>query len=68
VGAGEQALTAGELLFDVGGGTLTRREHNLDRHWRNARTVANHNPRAWKAAAVGGWLVADEHPPANGLF
>ncbi len=68
VGAGEQALAAGELLFDVGGGTLTRREHNLDRHWRNARTVANHNPRGWKAAAVGGWLVADEPPPANGLF
>jgi alkylation response protein AidB-like acyl-CoA dehydrogenase len=68
VGAGEQALAAGELLFDVGGGTLTRREHNLDRHWRNARTVANHNPRGWKSAAVGGWLVADEPPPANGLF
>lgn len=67
-GAGEQALAAGELLFDVGGGTLTRREHNLDRHWRNARTVANHNPRGWKSAAVGGWLVADEPPPANGLF
>ncbi|PTT63775.1 acyl-CoA dehydrogenase [Arthrobacter sp. HMWF013] len=68
VGAGEQALAAGELLFDVGGGTLTRREHNLDRHWRNARTVANHNPRGWKSAVVGGWLVADEPPPANGLF
>ncbi len=68
VGAAEQALAAGELLFDVGGGTLTRREHNLDRHWRNARTVANHNPRSWKAAAVGAWLIADEPPPANGLF
>lgn len=68
VGTGEQALQAAEVLFDVGGGTLTRREHNLDRHWRNARTVANHNPRGWKTAAVGGWLVADEPPPANGLF
>ncbi|MFF1831408.1 acyl-CoA dehydrogenase [Paenarthrobacter sp. NPDC058040] len=68
VGAGEQALHAAEVLFDVGGGTLTRREHNLDRHWRNARTVANHNPRGWKTAAIGAWLVADEPPPANGLF
>ena len=68
VGAGEQALLAGELLFDVGGGTLTARDHGLDRHWRNARTVANHNPRGWKAAAVGAWLVAGEAPPANGLF
>jgi len=68
VGAGEQALAAGELLFDIGGGTLTRREHNLDRHWRNARTIANHNPRAWKTSAIGAWLLADEAPPANGLF
>lgn len=68
VGAGEQALAAAELLFDVGGGTLTRRDLGLDRHWRNARTVANHNPRGWKAAAIGAWLLAGETPPANGLF
>ncbi|GAA2985597.1 alkylation response protein AidB-like acyl-CoA dehydrogenase [Microbacterium terrae] len=68
VGAGEQALAAGEQIFDIGGGTITSREHNLDRHWRNARTVANHNPRGWKTAAIGGFLLADEIPPANGLF
>lgn len=68
IGAGEQALLAAELLFDVGGGTLTGRELGLDRHWRNARTVANHNPRGWKAAAIGAWLLAGEAPPANGLF
>lgn len=68
VGAGEQALRAAELLFDVGGGTLTGRELGLDRHWRNARTVANHNPRGWKSAAIGAWLLAGEAPPANGLF
>ncbi|MFT4259993.1 acyl-CoA dehydrogenase [Microbacterium sp.] len=68
IGAGEQALLAGELLFDVGGGTLTDRELGLDRHWRNARTVANHNPRGWKAAAIGAWFLAGEIPPANGLF
>jgi len=68
VGAGEQALAAAEALFDVGGGTLVQRQHHLDRHWRNARTVANHNPRGWKTAAIGGWLLADEAPPANGLF
>src|SRR5690606_28326212 len=57
VGAGEQALAAAEALFDIGGGTLTARELGLDRHWRNARTIANHNPRGWKAAAVGAWLL-----------
>lgn len=66
--AGEQALRAAELVFDTGGGRLTGREYNLDRHWRNARTVLNHNPRRWKSAAVGAWSLLGEEPPANGLF
>ncbi|MEV1178196.1 acyl-CoA dehydrogenase family protein [Nonomuraea sp. NPDC049784] len=66
--AAESALKAGELLFDVGGGTAVARRHNLDRHWRNARTVANHNPRAWKAAVVGAHVLNGTEPPLNGLF
>ncbi|MCD9586356.1 acyl-CoA dehydrogenase family protein [Streptomyces sp. 8ZJF_21] len=64
----ESALTAGELLFDVGGGSATDREYAFDRHWRNARTVANHNPRDWKAAVVGAYHLAGEEPPTTGLF
>lgn len=64
----ESALRAGELVFDVGGGSATARVHNLDRHWRNARTVANHNPRAWKAAAVGAYRLSGTEPPLSGLF
>jgi alkylation response protein AidB-like acyl-CoA dehydrogenase len=64
----ESALEAAELLFDVGGGSATDRSHALDRHWRNARTVANHNPRDWKAAVVGGYYLAGEEPPTTGLF
>lgn len=64
----ESALKAGELLFDVGGASTTKRAYNLDRHWRNARTVANHNPRAWKAAAVGAWQLKGTAPPLSGLF
>src|SRR5690606_9796746 len=45
----ETGLKASELLFDVGGGSTALRKHNFDRHWRNARTVANHNPRYYKA-------------------
>ncbi|MGF6594566.1 acyl-CoA dehydrogenase family protein [Pseudomonas sp. 2835] len=66
--AAESALKAGELLFDVGGASTTGRSHNLDRHWRNARTVANHNPRHWKAAAVGAWQLTGTPPPTSGLF
>ncbi|WP_296268074.1 acyl-CoA dehydrogenase family protein [Pseudomonas sp. UBA6562] len=66
--AAESALKAAEWLFDVGGASTTGRSHNLDRHWRNARTVANHNPRQWKAAAVGAWQLKGTPPPTSGLF
>ncbi|MCX7249946.1 MAG: acyl-CoA dehydrogenase family protein [Burkholderiales bacterium] len=66
--AAEAALKAAELLFDVGGASTTARKHNLDRHWRNARTVANHNPRHWKAAVVGAYRLKGTEPPLSGLF
>lgn len=66
--AAEAALKAAELLFDVGGASTTARTHNLDRHWRNARTVANHNPRHWKAAVVGAYRLKGTQPPHSGLF
>lgn len=64
----ELALKAAETVFDVGGASTTGRAHNLDRHWRNARTVANHNPRHWKAAVVGAWQLKGTRPPVSGLF
>ncbi|MEV7084555.1 acyl-CoA dehydrogenase family protein [Streptomyces sp. NPDC093085] len=64
----ESALKAAELLFDVGGGSATDRAYAFDRHWRNARTVANHNPRDWKAAVIGAYHLTGEEPPVTGLF
>ena len=64
----QAALKAAELVFDVAGAIATLRTHNLDRHWRNAHTVANHNTRQWKAAAVGNWLLTGTQPPTSGLF
>jgi alkylation response protein AidB-like acyl-CoA dehydrogenase len=64
----ESALKAAELLFDVGGGSITSRDLGFDRHWRNARTVANHNPRQWKAAVAGAYHLTAEDPPTTGLF
>lgn len=61
-------LTAAERLFDTGGASATSRALNLDRHWRNARTVASHNPLAYKAYAVGNYAVNGTTPPANGYF
>lgn len=36
---------------------------NLDRHWRNARTAANHNPWVFKARIVGDHSVNGTVPP-----
>jgi alkylation response protein AidB-like acyl-CoA dehydrogenase len=59
---------AGEALFDAGGASATSREVNLDRHWRNARTLASHNPAMYKARAIGDLLINDTRLPANGFF
>ncbi|MGW6129094.1 acyl-CoA dehydrogenase family protein [Cellulomonas sp. NPDC055163] len=64
----ESALKAAELLFDVGGASVTDRALGLDRHWRNARTAANHNPRQWKQAVAGAYHLAGTEPPTTGLF
>ena len=61
-------LAAAERLFDTGGASATARKLNLDRHWRNTRTVASHNPLAYKAYAAGNYAVNGVWPPANGYF
>jgi alkylation response protein AidB-like acyl-CoA dehydrogenase len=57
-------------LFDAGGASATKRSYNLDRHWRNARTVAGHNPTFGKATAVGDFFVNGKPLPLplNGYF
>lgn len=35
----------------------------LDRHWRNARTVATHNPLVYKAKVIGDWAINGTEPP-----
>lgn len=55
-------------LFDVGGASATARERGLDRHWRNVRTLASHNPASYKALAIGDHLVNGARLPDNGFF
>jgi len=55
-------------LFDTGGASATARKLNLDRHWRNTRTLASHNPLVYKAYAAGNYAVNGVWPPANGYF
>ena len=50
-------LAAANELFDVTGASSTGRGKGLDRHWRNARTVATHNPAVFKARSVGDYHI-----------
>jgi alkylation response protein AidB-like acyl-CoA dehydrogenase len=63
----ELALRAAGDLFDVGGGTAARQSSHLDRHWRNIRTLAAHNPKTYKAKAIGAHELTGE-PLPNGAF
>ncbi len=52
-----QILEAATLVFEVGGASATSETRRLDRHWRNARTAASHNPAIHREAAIGDYLL-----------
>jgi alkylation response protein AidB-like acyl-CoA dehydrogenase len=64
----ELAIRSGSLLFDAGGASATKKSDNLDRHWRNARTLSSHNPVSYKAQAIGDYEVNGTPLPAKGFF
>lgn len=49
----ELVLGATLELFETVGASATSASKGLDRHWRNAQTIATHNPRAFRARALG---------------
>jgi len=59
----ELVLSATTLLFDALGASAIGRQHSLDRYWRNARTLASHNPRIYKDRIVGDFAVNGTRPP-----
>ncbi len=56
-------LDASTLLFDALGASATKKPAGLDRHWRNARTLASHNPRVYKHRIIGDFAVNGTPPP-----
>jgi alkylation response protein AidB-like acyl-CoA dehydrogenase len=64
----ELALRATARLFDLGGASATKRERNLDRHWRNVRTLSTHNPLLYKAQAIGDTALNGAQLPPNWFF
>ncbi|WP_369790446.1 acyl-CoA dehydrogenase family protein [Rouxiella sp. WC2420] len=60
--ASELIPRAATELFNALGASDTRTSKALDRHWRNARTVASHNPVIYKTRNVGDWEVNGSDP------
>lgn len=64
----ELALNAATQLFDVGGASATKASQRLDRHWRNIRTIASHNPASYKARILGEHAIAGTALPTAAFF
>ena len=59
----ELVLRATSDLFNALGASATSTRKGLDRHWRNARTAASHNPLIYKERIVGAWAIDGSEPP-----
>lgn len=66
--ATEAALRSAELLYDIGGASATLRRHNLDRHWRNARTHSTHDPVSYKLKVLGDYHLNGNPPPVSAYY
>ncbi|MFU8945180.1 acyl-CoA dehydrogenase family protein [Mycetocola zhadangensis] len=58
-------LRLASRIFEVGGASATAESRRLDRIWRNARTVASHNPAIYRQQAVGDYVVNGVAPSAR---
>jgi alkylation response protein AidB-like acyl-CoA dehydrogenase len=55
-------LTETSQLFEVGGASAVGRQRALDRHWRNVRTIASHNPAIQRKRAIGDYALNGRMP------
>lgn len=63
IAVAELVLQATTELFNALGASATSEAKRLDRHWRNARTAASHNPLIYKERIVGDWEINGTEPP-----
>jgi alkylation response protein AidB-like acyl-CoA dehydrogenase len=63
----EAVLDAANTAFNAVGSSAVRNGVHLDRHWRNARTLASHNPVIYKPRVVADFLV-NGRPPVSGYY
>lgn len=58
----DAVLDAAAHAFDACGSSTVRTSSHLDRHWRNARTLASHNPVIYKPRVIGDHVVNGTAP------
>jgi alkylation response protein AidB-like acyl-CoA dehydrogenase len=62
------ALRAATQIFDLGGASAAKASLLLDRHWRNIRTLASHNPDPYKARVIGDHELNGTALPKGAFF
>ncbi|WP_312793992.1 acyl-CoA dehydrogenase family protein [Tianweitania sp.] len=64
----EVAANLAGLLLDVGSGSAVSTSKALDRHWRNLKVIAAHNPRIYKERVLGDHYLNGALPPTGAFF
>jgi SfnB family sulfur acquisition oxidoreductase len=62
----ETAVGVASDLFSLTGASAADQRYALDRHWRNARTHASHDPSDWKYHHIGNHRLTGALPPNHG--
>jgi alkylation response protein AidB-like acyl-CoA dehydrogenase len=57
-----------DALAQVASGSTLSTERALDRHWRNVKVLASHNPSIYKQQILGGYEVHGTNPPLDVYF
>ncbi len=62
------ALEVIDALTQVASGSTLSAERALDRHWRNLKTLASHNPSIYKHQVLGAYELHGTQPPLSVYF
>ncbi|MGO4325829.1 acyl-CoA dehydrogenase family protein [Cupriavidus sp. 2TAF22] len=64
----EVAANLASLLIDVSSGSGVSTQAALDRHWRNIKVIASHNPRLYKERVLGDHYLNGTLLPTGAFF
>jgi len=63
--ATQVSLAVSETIFQVAGASATLEKYNLNRFWRDARTLTIHDPVDYKYRLIGDYLLNSALPPVT---